>query len=186
MNPFSREGPFRKLLRERMEKGPVLKKLRDQFFKAGTKIVDAFNFDNEVMNDIINAKALVVIVSPFLRLEKVKKFTNYDKFKETLKRGVKVIVVTRPAEEVDKMEDHLKAIGELEKAGIKVITQSKLHFKAIIIDNEILYVGSINPLSLLIVKYTPPDYMLRFVSEALVDEIIENAIGRENYQKWLK
>jgi len=183
---FHREGPLKKLLRERMEKGPLLKKLRDQFFKASTKIVDAQEFDSAMLSDITNAKALVVIISPFLRKLKVEKILNYDKFNESLKRGIKIIVVTRPAEEVDKKEDHVDAINALRKANIKVVTESKLHFKAVIIDNEILYVGSINPLSLLIIKYIPPDYMLRFVSEALVDEIIENTIGREKYQRWLE
>jgi hypothetical protein len=34
------------------------------------------------------------------------------------------------------------------------------------------------------VRYIPADYMLRFVSEALVDEIIERFIP--DYQEWLK
>ena len=71
-------------------------------------------------------------------------------------------MVTRPAEAIDKRDEHLKAINELEKTGIKVVEQPKLHFKAVIIDNEISYIGSINPLSIITVKYTPPNYMLRF------------------------
>ncbi len=53
------------------------------------------------------------------------------------------------------------------------------------IDNEIIYLGSINPLSVLTVREIPADYMIRFESEALVDEIIENAIGRKTYEQWL-
>jgi len=73
----------------------------------------------------------------------------------------------------------------LKGADIKVVTESKLHFKAVIIDNEVLYLGSINPLGIIVIKYVPPDYMVRFESEALVDEIIENAIGKELYENGL-
>jgi len=65
-----------------------------------------------------------------------------------------------------------------------VFEQPKLHFKSVIIDDSIIYLGSINPLSIMTVSYVPPDYMVRFESEALVDEIIENVIGKEKYESW--
>jgi hypothetical protein len=68
--------------------------------------------------------------------------------------------------------------------GIKVIEKEKFHFKAVIIDDSIIYAGSINPLQIVTVRYIPADYMLRFVSEALVDEIVERLIPE--YQDWLK
>ncbi|MCR6692989.1 MAG: hypothetical protein MRT15_11400 [archaeon YNP-LCB-003-016] len=58
-----------------------------------------------------------------------------------------------------------------------------LHFKAVIVDDEIVYLGSINILSLLPIEYYSPDYMVRFESEALTDEIIENVIGRKKYEE---
>ena len=65
-----------------------------------------------------------------------------------------------------------------------MIEKDKFHFKAVIIDDSIIYVGPINPLRIITVKYIPADYMLRFVSEALVDEITEKFIPE--YQDWLK
>ena len=44
--------------------------------------------------------------------------------------------------------------------------------------------GSINSLQIITVKYIATDYMLRFVSEALVDEITERFIPE--YQDWIK
>ncbi|MFZ8790106.1 MAG: hypothetical protein ACO2OZ_10690 [Acidilobaceae archaeon] len=35
---------FRDILRRRLEKGPILKRLRDEFFKAATQILDADEF----------------------------------------------------------------------------------------------------------------------------------------------
>ena len=181
------EGPLRKLLEERMKKGPILKKLREQFFRTASKVYDVKRFDVSLLDDIKTAKGLVVIISPFLSRLKVEGFTNAREVKEALSRGVRIVVVTRPPDpkEVEKADEHEKYIKILEEAGIRVAVESRLHFKAAIIDNEIIYLGSINPLSVLTIKYVPPDYMVRFESEALVDEIVENAIGKDIYEKWI-
>ena len=185
-----REGPLRRLLRERIQKGPILKKLREEFFKASTRIVAPEEFDGALSKDIGNAKAIVVIFSPYLNTERVKLFLSIKSIIDALARGVKIVIVTRPARGgkggVSNPKEHGKAINLLEKAGIKVVEVDALHFKAIIIDDETLYLGSINTLSMLPKEYYPPDYMVRFVSEALVDEIIEKVLTREEYEKLLK
>jgi hypothetical protein len=88
---------------------------------------------------------------------------------------------------VSNVKEHKNCIDILQKTGVKVVPvkEPTLHFKAAIIDNEIIYLGSINPLSILTYREIPADYMIRFESEALVDEIIENAIGRDVYEQWL-
>ena len=187
---FRSEGPLRKLLHDRIQKGPLLKRLREEFFKASTKIVDVASFDGMISKDIANAKALVVIFSPYLNIERVKLFLSIRSVKDALNRNIRIVVVTRPAKGgkggVSKPKEHEDAINILKKAGIKIVEINALHFKAVIIDNEILYLGSINPLSILPREYYPPDYMVRFVSEALVDEIIENVLTRKEYEKILK
>ena len=166
---------FRHFIEERMRKGPILKKLRDQFFKAASRVLDTQRFDISLLDDIKSAKGLVVIISPFLSKVKVERFVNCREVQEALEKGIKIIVVTRPADskEVASVDEHLECIKILENSRIKVIEQPKLHFKSVIIDEEIIYLGSINPLSAITVKYVPPDYMVRFESEALIDEIIE-------------
>mgnify|MGYP000114829958 CR=1 FL=1 len=184
-----RKGPLRKILEERMRKGPLLKKLREQFFKAVTRVYDADAFYGSLRDDLKDAKNLVVIISPFLNMDKVQKFVSTKEVKDALERGVSVIVVTRPPEtdQVGNVYWHRKCIELLKDSHIKVVTvkEPRLHFKAVIIDNEIIYLGSINPLSVLTVREIPADYMIRFESEALVDEIVENAIGRKTYEHWL-
>ena len=184
-----RKGPLRKFLEERMRKGPILKKLREEFFKAATRVYDADRFHVSLLDDIKNAKSFVVVISPFLNMLRVQKFISAREVRETLKRGVDIIVVTRHPEprKVSDVEEHKKCIEAPEEAGLKVVTvkEPTLHFKAVIIDNKIIYLGSINPLSVLTYREIPADYMIRFESEALVDEIIENAIGREVYEQWL-
>jgi len=184
-----RKGPLRKTLEERMRKGPVLRRLREEFFRAVTRVYDADRFHVSLLDDIKNAKNFVVVISPFLNMLRVQKFIAAKEVKEALKRGVEIIVVTRHPEpkKVSDVNEHKNCIEALKEAGLKVVTvkEPALHFKAVIIDNEIIYLGSINPLSVLTYREIPADYMIRFESEALIDEIIENAIGREVYERWL-
>ena len=184
-----RKGPLRKVLEERMRKGPVLRRLREEFFKAVTRVYDADRFHVSLLDDIKSAKNFVVVISPFLNMLRVQKFVSAKEVREALERGVDIIVVTRHPEprKVSDVKEHEKCIEVLKEAGLKVVAvkEPTLHFKAVIIDNEIIYLGSINPLSVLTYREIPADYMIRFESEALVDEIIENAIGREVYEHWL-
>jgi len=53
-----------------------------------------------------------------------------------------------------------------------------------VIDDSIIYVGSINLLHVVTLRYIPADYMLRFMSEALVDEVLEKFMPE--YREWLK
>ena len=96
------------------------------------------------------------------------------------------MVVTRPPEkeEVDDVREHRECIEILRKRGVKVVEKPRFHFKAAIVDDSIIYLGSINPLQMVTVRYIPADYMLRFVSEALVSEIVERFMPE--YEDWLK
>ena len=47
---------FKKFLEERIRKGPILKRLRDQFFKASTEIIDSAHIDAKLLDDVDKAK----------------------------------------------------------------------------------------------------------------------------------
>ena len=177
---------FRDILRRRLERGPVLKRLREEFFKAATEILDPDEFLLALRRDIEKLNNYVLIISPFLNKTTVEKFCNLREVDKALREGKKIVVVTRPARvpEVEDPGEHALCTRILRDHGIKVIEKEKFHFKAVIIDDSIIYVGSINPLQIVTVRYIPADYMLRFVSEALVDEITERFIPE--YQDWLK
>jgi len=48
-----------------------------------------------------------------------------------------------------------------------------MHYKAVVVDREVIYLGSLNALSYFMLQ---EDYMVRFVSEVIADEIL-NSIG---------
>lgn len=184
------------IIKHRVRRGPILKALRDQFFLAATEIYDADEFEVHLRGDIDRAEKFVMIISPFLGQKKVNKFVQMKEVGRALERQVKIIVVTKDPEELktmsgrersNKAEYHKKCIDTLKKAGVDVkVINRKLHFKAAIIDGKILYVGSINFLSVTTEEVTPEDYMLRFESEGLVAEVVDRVLGWETYSDWIE
>jgi len=176
----------REIIRRRLERGPILRRLREEFFKAATQILDPDEFLVELRKDMMNMSSHVIVISPFLSKATVEKFCNLDEVKRALGRGYRIVVVTRPPEkeEVDDVREHRECIEILRNRGVKVVEKPRFHFKAAIVDDSIIYLGSINPLQMVTVRYIPADYMLRFVSEALVSEIVERFMPE--YEDWLK
>lgn len=177
---------FRDLLRKRLEKGPILKRLKEEFFKAATQLLDADEFLVAFRKDLEGMKNYALVVSPFLNRFAVGKFCSLKEVQKALEEGKRVVVVTRPPDsrEVEDPKEHKECIEMLRRAEIKVVEKSRFHFKAVIIDDSIIYIGSINPLQIVTLKYVPADYMVRFVSEAFVDEVLEKFMP--DHQEWLK
>jgi len=185
-----RQGPFREFLKRRFERGPVLKRLRDMFFEASTEILDPDQLIIRLRDDLRECEDHMVILSPFLNMNAVRKFVSLKEMKAAMDRGVRITVVTRPPKKGEiyekSIKEHEKCIEYLKSSGLKVVERAKFHFKTVIVDAKIIYIGSINPLSVITITYVPADYMLRFVSEALVDEIVDKTISREEYEKYLE
>jgi len=130
-----------------------------------------------------------LIISPFLSRPAVEKFLDLPELKSALKRGVKIKVLTKPPKEFKDSKtrlEHQLCIKMLKEAGIDVKSVERLHFKAAFLDNRgslsVAYVGSVNLLSVVTVKGVPEDYMLRFESEALIDELASELKGLELYK----
>ncbi len=117
----------------------------------GNSQLDPENFYEERLNettfyprfkqDLEAAKRCIVIVSPYLA-NRAKEFL--DILSEKRKMGVTVTVVIDPRERFEissEIEDMLK------KEGIEVLEYPKAHMKHAIIDEEIIYDGSLNILS---------------------------------------
>jgi hypothetical protein len=176
---------LRRFLEERLKKGPILKELKEMIFEATTELLDSEKFIERLREDLErNMNYYALIISPFLKKDTVYNFCNFRETRNALKGGKKIIVVTRLPSEVNNPKDHESCIKILEDRGIKVVKQPKFHFKAVIIDDLIIYIGSINPLFIVTGEDYYADYMIRFVSEVLVDEILRTFAP--DYEKWLE
>ncbi|MCY0867629.1 MAG: hypothetical protein OWQ48_00125 [Desulfurococcus sp.] len=58
--------------------------MREEFFKASTRIIDVAQFNRVLSHDIAKARAVVVILSPFLKLDRVNLFLSIRSIREAL------------------------------------------------------------------------------------------------------
>ena len=113
----------------------------------GNIIFDSSSFLPIFTADLLAAKREIIIVSPFLTQKRVSMMLNT--FEDCKLSGAKVTVVTRPTEDyADKDQNRVSGIiGFLCEKGITVIEKSKIHQKFAIIDERVVWYGSINLLS---------------------------------------
>lgn len=95
----------------------------------------------------MNAQQEVFIVSPFVSKRRVDYMTQY--FEQAISKNVKIIVTTRPVEEYrEKDKFVLKCILDtLENMGVQLLLKSNIYQKFAVIDQRIVWYGSINLLS---------------------------------------
>ncbi|MBU4477535.1 MAG: DEAD/DEAH box helicase family protein [Candidatus Omnitrophica bacterium] len=98
-------------------------------------------------NDLVGAKREIVIVSPFVTQRRVNQIMQ--NLSDPLNRQVKITIITRPSEEL-KEDNKLvsqRACQMLQDAGITIMFRPKIHQKFAVIDQKIVWYGSINLLS---------------------------------------
>jgi superfamily II DNA or RNA helicase len=125
-------------------------------YKAkGEEVMDTpldiiFNKDNfiSVFNqDIVAAKKEILIVSPFARQRRTHQMIQH--LETAIGQHILITVVTRPKEDFPK-KDHpviQNALDLLTRSGINIIYKSNIHQKFAIMDQKIVWYGSINLLS---------------------------------------
>ena len=107
-------------------------------------IYDANSFVPVMKNDFAEARKEILIVSPYLRKKRID--TILEWLKEALKKGVSVTVITRPPESYKEPERIKECIEHLQSF-VTVVQKSNIHQKFILIDNRLVWYGSINLLS---------------------------------------
>lgn len=131
----------------------------------GRLIVLHDSFFRLLSSDTDRAQKRIVIYSPFMgnRLGEVA-----THLRAGAERGVRVYVVTQPLSERNRREQDLYASMEstLEKGGVRVIHKKGMHEKAVFVDDDILWTGSLNVLS----HSRTNDYMERRQSRRVVTE----------------
>lgn len=113
-----------------------------------TSLFDESTFYTQFSRDLLHAEREVVIESPFITINRVKKLAPI--FNRLIKQGVKVFVITRQPSlhdyPMNKQSEEM--IQFFEEIGIQVlVTQNNHHRKLAIIDRDILWEGSLNILS---------------------------------------
>jgi len=148
-------------------------------YKAkGEEAMDApldiiFNKDNflPVFNqDIITAKKEIAIVSPFIRKRRTHQMIQHLKI--SIGKNIRVIVVTRPKEDF-KPQDHAlmqRTLDLLTNNGVRVAFKSNIHQKFAIMDQKVVWYGSINLLS----YGSAQESIMRIESSNIANELMKS------------
>ena len=113
-----------------------------------TSLFDESTFYRQFTMDLLKAKQQVVIESPFITTKRMNKLVPV--FNKLVRRGVKVYIITRdPREHLSPYKEQSeREICHFERIGVQtLICKGNHHRKLAIIDQEILWEGSLNILS---------------------------------------
>jgi hypothetical protein len=129
-------------------------------------IYDVNSFVSVMKNDFCEAKKEILIVSPFLRRKRIEVILEW--LKNPIEMGVSVTIVTRPAGSY-KEPERIKECIEYLQSVVMVVQKHNIHQKFILIDNRIVWYGSINLLS----YGSSEESMMRLESRELAGELEE-------------
>ena len=144
-------------------------------------IYDIENYAETYWKDLEEANSAVVVSSPRLNNQKVDRIINMLGKRREL--GVKVTIVTwhPDAYKYGKDDVRMELMERLRKAGfeIRLVEESCEHYA--VIDNEIVWYGSVNLLS----KEDAEDNLMRVCSKDIAAELLEMTFGSEaELQEW--
>ncbi len=111
------------------------------------RVLSERDFFDALEYDLVRAKSRVVIFSPFLGRRAA---DVMPRLKTCVDGGVDVYVVTLPLADIDDADVRSfyaathRRLGQL---GVKLVFFREMHQKLVFIDDRILYVGGLNPLS---------------------------------------
>ena len=115
-------------------------------------ILNAQSFYPDLLNEMQSAKRFIIIISPFLAINRVQSLTS--DFSDTINRGVKIILITRDPIKTQFVDTSQKCIDLLRSIGVNVEIadnthgfNEKFHEKMVFIDTNKYYSGSLNILS---------------------------------------
>jgi superfamily II DNA or RNA helicase len=133
-------------------------------------IFDKDSFLPVFSNDLAGAKKEVLIVSPFAR--KRRSMQMIQQLRTALDKGIRAIVVTRPVE-ASNTKDRvalLRVLEMLKHNDISIVFKSNIHQKFAIMDQKIVWYGSINLLS----YGSAQESIMRIESSNIANELIKS------------
>ena len=137
--------------------------------EVGNIIFDKDNFISVYTADILNATNEITIVSPFVTKKRTIQMSA--DLQLAIQNGVAVTIVTRPAEEYKPKDigSWNESITILENIGAALLFKPNIHQKFAIIDQQIVWYGSINLLSF----GASEESMMRLISSNCAFELLK-------------
>ncbi|MDP2890564.1 MAG: phospholipase D-like domain-containing protein, partial [Bacteroidota bacterium] len=135
--------------------------------EAGNIIFDKDNFISVYSADILNSTSEITIVSPFVTKKRTIQMSA--DLQKVIQRGISVTIVTRSTEDYKPKDigSWNESIAILKNIGATLQFKPSIHQKFAIIDQKIVWYGSINLLSF----GTSEESMMRLVSTNIAYEL---------------
>lgn len=116
-------------------------------FEATNAIFDNHNFMTVFSNDISASKSDIVIISPYMTKKRLSQMLNILSL--GIKNGAKLTIITRPEEDYKEKDRAAFSdmVNSIRLIGAMLILKSNIHQKFVVIDQSIVWYGSINLLS---------------------------------------
>jgi phosphatidylserine/phosphatidylglycerophosphate/cardiolipin synthase-like enzyme len=133
-----------------------------------SKLFDQNSFYLKFIDDLKKAKTQVIIESPFITSKRMRALLPI--FKQLKKKGVQIIVNTKPIDEHEPYY-YMQAddgIAILQEFGALVLFTGGHHRKLAVIDKQITWEGSLNILS----QNNSCEFMRRIYSEQLANQML--------------
>ncbi|ACL05179.1 type III restriction protein res subunit [Desulfatibacillum aliphaticivorans] len=128
------------------------------------------NFLPVFTQDIIASQKEILIVSPFIRQKRTRQMIHH--LNAASGAGVRITIITRPEGDFPE-KDHppyRKALDLLSESGFAIMYKSNIHQKFAIMDQKIVWYGSINLLS----YGNAQESMMRIESAHIANELIKS------------
>lgn len=131
-------------------------------------LFDQGSFYKVFVEDLKKAKSRVIIETPFITLRRVNSLLPV--FQSMRRRSVRLIVNTKPLneQEIEYRSQARQGIAALQQLGATILLTGGHHRKLAIVDNQILWEGSLNILS----QSDSCEIMRRMYSEQLVNQML--------------
>ncbi|MGM0453752.1 MAG: phospholipase D-like domain-containing protein, partial [Thermodesulfobacteriota bacterium] len=139
-------------------------------------IFDKDSFLPVFSHDITSAKKEILIVTPFVRKQRTARMLEH--LKTALENNIRIVIVTRPAADFkpDDRQSLDKALTLLENSGVRIVFQSGIHQKFAIIDQKVVWYGSINLLS----YGQAQESIMRLESGNIANELVRMVLSRRS------
>ena len=136
-------------------------------------IFDIDSYEKVYEKDLLEANKEIIISSPGLNHVKVDAFIKL--IKQRQEDGVKLTVITLNPEGYpeEKIEDTKRLVEKLKNCGVRIKLQEHMHEHFAIIDEEIVWYGSMNFLS----RAKVDDNLMRVKSKDVAQELLERSFG---------
>lgn len=143
--------------------------------QSANAIFDKKSYEEVYLKDLTESNKNVIISSPGINVRKVKQLIALIEKRQEAGISVAVLTLSPESYPEKRIEKTRELVEQLVDAGIKVIGRSAMHEHYAVIDEEIVWYGSMNLLS----REKEDDNLMRVLSREIAQELMEISFQKE-------